>query len=105
MSILTIAFPAQVAVPVAQTVLGTAATLARPALGLSALAAMLLVFKPLVAGILRAALMTVTSRESDEQKAQRRALRDAKRLNRLARQAERLQPNLAAELRYLASRG
>jgi hypothetical protein len=105
MSILAIAFPAQAAIPVAQTVLGVAATLARPALGLGALLAVVLIFKPLLLGMLRAALLVVKPRESLEQRVARRTLRDVKRLHRMASEAEGLQPNLAAELRFLASRG
>ncbi|WP_019139968.1 hypothetical protein [Noviherbaspirillum massiliense] len=109
MTILTIAFPVQAAIPVAETVIGSAASMARPALGLGALVAVLMMFKPLLLGLVRAAVLVVkprqTAQQRAEQRAARRALRDAKKLHRMAAEVERLQPNLAAELRFLASRG
>lgn len=104
MSILTIAFPAQAAAPLASALLGTAAGLARPLIGLSAFIALLLIFKPLLIGVARAALLALKPRPSVERQAQRQARRDAAALHRLAKEADRYQPNLAAELRSLASR-
>jgi hypothetical protein len=101
MSFLAIAFPAQAAVPVAQTFVNYA----RPFLGLSALITLLMIFKPLVLGIIRAAWLTIKPRQSLEQRNARRKLFGVMMLNRMANEYDRSQPNLAAELRLLAGRG
>lgn len=105
MSILTIAFPVQAAVPVAQAFVGTAAGVARPLLGFGMLAALLVMFKPLLVGTLRAALLVLKPRRSLNERAERRTLQGILMLNRMARDFDQTQPNLAAELRSIASRG
>ena len=105
MSFLTLAFPIQAAIPAAQTFAGTAVSVARPLLGFGALAAVLVMFKPLLVGLLRAALLVLKPRRSLEERASRRTLQSVLMLNRMARDVENLQPSLAAELRYFASRG
>ena len=92
MSFLVATFPAQVAV------------YARPLLGLSALVTLLLIFKPLVLGLMRAAWLTIKPRQSLEQRNSRRKLLGVLMLNRMAKEYENSQPNLAAELRLLAGR-
>jgi hypothetical protein len=79
-------------------------TYARPFLGLGALLAILMVFKPLVLGLLRAAWLTIKPRQSLEQRMLQRKLRGMSMLERLATKFEASQPNLAAELRVLAGR-
>ena len=101
MSFLAIAFPAQAAVPVAQAF----SVYARPLLGLSALVTLLMIFKPLVLGLIRAAWLTIKPRQSLEQRNSRRKLLGVLMLNRMANEYERSQPNLASELRLLAGRG
>jgi hypothetical protein len=105
MSFLTVAFPIQAVLPAAQTFAGSAISVARPLLGLSALAAVLVMFKPLLVGLLRAALLVLKPRRSLEERATRRTLESAMMLNRMARELETSQPSLAAELRFMASRG
>lgn len=105
MSILSIAFPVQAAVPVAQAVIGHFVGAIRPLIGLGLLIAFFVIFKPLIVGLFRAALLVVKPRQSREQRASRRAVRGVLMLNRLADDVKRSQPSLAAELRTLASRG
>lgn len=104
MSILSIAFPVQAAIPFAQAFAGTFASVARPLLGLSLLITLGMIFKPLLIGILRAALLVLQPRVSHEVRASRRSLRGVLMLNRMARDLDGSQPNLAAEMRMLASR-
>lgn len=101
MSFMAIAFPAEVAVPYAQSF----ATYARPLFGLGALVTLLMIFKPMVLGLFRAALLAVKPRRTLEQRNIRRKLQGVLMLNRMANELDCSQPSLAAELRLLASRG
>ena len=107
MTFFTTTLPIQAAVPVLQTMIGAV----RPMLGiglfvvLGLLAALLTMFRPLVLGVLRAALLVVKPRLSLEERRARRLLRGVLMLNRMANEYDVSQPNLAAELRNLASRG
>lgn len=105
MSIFTIAFPVQAAVPVAGAVAGAAVSFARPLLGFSAVAAVLVMFKPLLLGLLRAALLLVKPRRSLEERQARRTMKSILMLNRMAREYDSIHPSLAAELRSIAARG
>jgi hypothetical protein len=101
MSVLSIAFPFEAAMAFA----GVATSAARPLIGISVFATLLLVFKPLLKGILQAALLVLSPRKSlDERRSMQRA-RSAKMLHCIAHNYEATQPNLAAELRQIASRG
>jgi len=101
MSVLSIAFPFEAAMAFAGVAIGAA----RPLIGISVFATLLLVFKPLLKGLLQAALLIISPRKSlDERRAMQRA-RSAWTLHRMAQQYDATQPNLAAELRQLASRG
>ncbi len=104
MSLLSAAFPLQAALPAAEVIAGSAMAVARPALGLGVLAVFALMFKPLLIGLLRAALLVVKPRQSIEQRIARRNMKDLLLLNRLAHEVEACQPNLAVELRNLAAR-
>jgi hypothetical protein len=104
MTFLTLAFPIQAAIPAAQTFAGAAVGVARPLLGFSALAAVLVMFKPLLVGLLRAALLVLKPRRSLEERASRRTLEGVQMLNRMAREYDLSQPSLAAELRSIAAR-
>ena len=75
----------------------TAATL------LTALAGLLLLFKPLLVGLARAGLLVLKPRLSKEERRARRAQRDAQLLQKIINRAQG--PNDAAELRALAARG
>jgi hypothetical protein len=74
-------------------------------LGSGAIVALWLVFKPMLNGLLQAAMLVVNPRLSKEERISRRHQRDANTIHRVASAYEALQPNLAAELRALASRG
>lgn len=78
---------------------------ARPLVGLGVFATLLLVFKPMIAGLLQAALLVVKPRQSLERRRERNRLRGILLLNHMADDLSQTQPNLATELRLLASRG
>ena len=101
MSFLTIGLPVEVAGPVAQTVLNAV----RPLLGLGLAATLIVVFKPLITGVLRAVLLLLSPRPSRERRMGQDRVRGALMLNRMAREFDASQPGQAAELRQLASRG
>jgi len=101
MSILSIAFPVEAAVSVAGVAIGAA----RPLLGVSLFATLLLLFKPLLKGLLQAGLLLLSPRKSLEERRLIQKIRSAKLINRIAADYDVSQPNLAAELRQLASRG
>jgi hypothetical protein len=105
MSIFALAFPVQSAIPVAQAVAGFIANIARPLLGVSLVVTLLMIFKPLVIGILRAALLVLQPRLSRAERTSRRILRSVTMLNRMANELDSTQPSLAAEMRLLACRG
>jgi hypothetical protein len=101
MSYLTIAFPAEAAGPVSQTILNAV----RPLVGLGLIATAALVFRPLIGGLLRAAMLLLAPRKSRRDRVADDRLHGAVMLNSMARQLEATQPGQAAELRNLASRG
>ena len=97
---LSIAFPFEAAVSVAGIAIGAA----RPLIGMSLFATLLLLFKPLLKGLLQAGLMLLSPRKSLDERRVVQKVRSARLLNNIARDYEASQPNLAAELRQLASR-
>jgi hypothetical protein len=101
MSFLSLAVP----YPAVEALAGTATSFARPLLGLGVMAAMIYMFKPLLMGVLRAALLVVSPRKSLAERNARRRVKGARMINRMARDLEDAQPGLASELRWLASRG
>lgn len=101
MSFMSIAFPLEAAVSFA----GVAAGAARPLIGVSLFATLLLVFKPLLKGLIQASILMMAPRKSLEERRFAQKLRGIAMLHSVARQYERSQPNLAAELRQIASRG
>lgn len=104
MSTFAIAFPAEAFLPAVQTFLVNAFSIARPLLGLSILAAVLFIFRPLLVGVLRAALLLIRPRRSLEERSSRSILESVLMMHRLAREVENTHPSLAAELRSIASR-
>lgn len=104
MSILSIAFPAEAALPALQVIASNALNIARPLLGLGVLAAVLVVFKPLLVGLLRAALLVVKPRQSLEERSTRSIMQSVLMVNRMARDLEDTHPSLANELRSIAAR-
>jgi hypothetical protein len=93
------------ALPVAQNIIDNAKPLAVPFLGLVILAAILIIFRPLITGMLRAVTMLVNPRLTREQKSASRNLRNMLTIRRIANDLDTSSPNMAAELRALASRG
>lgn len=90
MSVLLLAFPVQAALPAAQAFSGTIISMARRSLlGLSTLAGLLQVIKP---------------RRSAQEYPARPSVESVLLLNRMARELDTMQPDLAAELRLLAAR-
>lgn len=68
------------------------------------IAALLVLFRPLLLGVARAALLLVKPRLSKEQRLARRQMRDAMMLNRMVNAMDGGAPSHAAELRALAAR-
>jgi len=104
MSMLSLALPAEAALPLVQTFGAAALNLVRPLIGLSILAVFLMLFKPLLIGVLRAALLVVKPRQTLEERAARRLLQSVLMLQRAARDVEVTHPSLACELRAMAAR-
>jgi hypothetical protein len=75
----------------------------RGLLGVSALAGLLLFFKPLLTGIVRALVLLVRPRRTKEEQSARRAMRDAQMLQRMINSSQG--PSHASELRAMGSRG
>lgn len=105
MSIFALAFPAETAVPVAQAIVAGAATAVRPLIGLGIFATLIMLFKPILVGLLRAALLVVSPRKSRQERTRDANLKTVLKLHRMARDCENFEPSMAAELRYLAARG
>lgn len=99
------ALPAHAILPAVQTVVGATASIARPLIGLGMLAALMVMFKPLLTGLLRATLLVLKPRESYDDRSARRSVESVLMLNRMARDMDDIQPSLAAELRSIAARG
>ena len=70
----------------------------------SMLVALLVVFKPLLIGLLRAALLVLKPRQPLEERQARHLAVGRRLLNALAKDFDATQPSQAAELRWLASR-
>ena len=73
------------------------------ALAISVTVGVLVLFKPLLRGCARAAVLVVKPKLSKEEKLQRRQMRDAMMLKRMLNTSE-CAPSHAAELRAMASR-
>jgi hypothetical protein len=93
------------ALPVAQNIIDNVKHLAVPLLGLIILAAILIIFRPLITGMLRAVMLLLNPRLTREQKTASRNLRNMLTIRRIANDLDNSSPNMAAELRALASRG
>jgi hypothetical protein len=108
MSILTLAYPAQEATAIVQAFSSSFVATLRPMLGAGILAIIgvfAVVFKPVVIGVLRAVQLVIQPKVSVAQTQLLERLEGAQMLNQLAKDADATQPNLAAEMRYLAARG
>ncbi len=104
MSIWAVGFPAEAAIPLVETLALNIARAARPLLGLGATAGLLMLFRPLLIGILQAGLLVIRPRLTLAQRSARQKLHDMLLVDRLARHFDESQPNQAAELRALAAR-
>ncbi|MQA22588.1 hypothetical protein GEV02_09295 [Rugamonas sp. FT29W] len=71
------------------------------ALASGAVCALIVLFKPLLRGLGRAAMLVVKPKRSKEEQLQRRQMRDAMMLKRMLNSVE---PSQAAELRAMAAR-
>lgn len=80
------------------------ASIVRPMIGFGIIATLIVIFKPLLVGMLRAALLVLNPRAQSAKKAKNERVKGIMMLNSLARDLDRTQPNLAAELRYMAWR-
>jgi hypothetical protein len=100
MSILAFAISPDAAVPALQALSGAA----RPLIGLGIFAALLVLFKPLIAGMLRAVLLVISPRKGLAERKADDKVRSALALNRMARELSATHPSLAAELRSFAAR-
>lgn len=77
--------------------------IARGLLGLSAFAGLVVFFKPLLTGIVRALVLAVRPRRSKQDQSARHHMREAQLMQRMINSSQG--PSHAAELRALASRG
>lgn len=108
MSFATLAAPFESVIPFARPALtsfGIAAVALRPLIGLGLLAAALWLFKPLLRGAARAVYILFHPRRPLAERAALRSLNSVRMLQRMARELDSQQPNVAAELRLLAARG
>jgi hypothetical protein len=78
--------------------------LAGPLLALALVAVVALALKPLLLGLVRAAILVIKPRQSNEQRRAGRTLFSMLTLNRMANEADDSDPSFAAELRTLAAR-
>ena len=87
------------------TLISPFASAVRPFLGFGLVAALLMMFKPFLGGVLRAFLMvTKPATVTVNVAAQQDRVRGTLLLNRMASELDRRHPNLASELRNLACR-
>lgn len=104
MSLLSLAGPAQAALPLLRSTAFVAMGIARSLLIAGSLFAVALFFRPLVVGIVQAIALMIKPRRSLAVRRNERRLRGIKTLNRMARDLESSQPGVAAELRSFAAR-
>lgn len=88
----------------AEAVVANTLAVARPLIGLGLLAAVLVFFKPLLVGMLRAALLVIKPAQTRAQRSAREIFAGVSLVRRMARDVEATQPGLAAELRAIAAR-
>jgi len=77
-------------------------SIARPLFGMSLAAVLLIMFNPLLNGLIKAVALMFKQRVAVPAKVAQYRLGDTVYLNRLARECDAYQPSLAAELRGLA---
>lgn len=67
--------------------------------------AVTLLFRPILVGSIKAGFLFFAPRKSLEQRIAEQEFKDSSEVNHMAKDCEKLSPNLAQELRFLASRG
>ena len=97
MSIFSIIFPEQI--------IASIQFAARPLLALTLLVVLLLVFRPLLSGMLRALVLTFKPSMTKEQRIACSHQRDAMTIHRMASSMDGASYNVTAELRAMAARG
>ena len=97
-------FPVQAIMPVAQVAAATAINVTPPLFGLGILVTVLMMFKLLLSGLLRAMLSIVKPSRSLEERASHHNPEYVKMINRMASELETSQPGVATELRLLTFR-
>ena len=81
------------------------ANVVRPLIGLGFLGTIVMVFEPLLKGLLQAGLLLLKPRQSFEERQASSTLSSMLMVNRMASNFEDSDPDFSAELRALASRG
>jgi hypothetical protein len=104
MGYLVMGFPLDAVLPMTNSLVGVATTAARPLIGLGIFATLLVIFRPLLSGIVRAAMLVLAPRKSLQERRANAHVKDVMAVHRLARKLENQHPSLAAELRAISSR-
>jgi hypothetical protein len=104
MGFLVLGFPLEAVMPVSNSIVGVASTAARPLIGLGIFATLLVIFRPLLTGLVRASLLVLAPRKSLDERRAEAHVQDVVAVNRLARKLESQHPSLAAELRAMSCR-
>lgn len=104
MGFLVLGFPLEAVMPVSNSIVGMATTAARPLIGFGIFATLLVIFRPLISGLIRAAMLLVAPRKSLDERRAEAHVQDVVTVNRLARRLESQHPSLAAELRSMSCR-
>lgn len=108
MSILMLAYPAQAAASLAQSLPGAFVSVVRSIWEIGVVGGIALfavVFKPLIVGVFKTIRLVIQPRVSLQQRRLLSRWQGVQLLNRMAKDADATQPTLAAELRYFATRG
>lgn len=104
MGFLTLGFPFEAMLPMTSSMIGSAAVAVRPLIGLGIFATLLVLFRPLLTGLVRAGLLLVSPRKTLEERRSRARMDDMIAINQFARSVESQHPGLASELRAMAMR-
>lgn len=100
MQLFALSLPLESIIPALQAM----TVVVRPLVGILMACAFVLVFRPLLQGLLKAALLLISPRKSLPERRQHQTLRGVMQLHRMARDMEQSLPNMAAELRSFAAR-
>lgn len=100
MQLFVLDLPFETALPMLQSM----AAAIRPMIGVAMAGVFVMVFKPLLEGLLRAALLLLAPRKSLPERRRSQAMAGVRLLHRMAGEVESSQPAMAAELRAMAAR-